>query len=461
MEKANFLTKSIKNKLRNFSLFGKVYAKLHFLKSQRITNKVITELKSFQDISEKNLSKKQNEKLIETLLYVYKNTTYYKDIFDKNGVNPIKINDFKKIPFLTKEKIRENITSLISREYQISDLGKKNTGGSTGEPLEFYSTTKAGLIDYGHHWYLYSLMGYKKEDIIVGCGGLKIHEDLRKKNVYWVKKNKGNVFGDYMFSVLYLTKENVGDYVKKLIQIRPAILRGYPSFYDSLAQYILNNDIKLDFKIKGINLTAEMCSLNQRTNIEKAFNAMVYFEYGHSEVSLYCYTSDNTYIYRSSPIYGFIEVLNDDGSETKIGDVGNIVTTGLINKGMPLIRYRTGDLGELKYKNGGIVHFSKIYGRSQDYILSKNNEKVYLTALIFGQHLKAFSNIVKWQIIQNEIGKITISVLKGRNYSKEDETDIINKITNVTEVEISFDYVNDIPRTKRGKHLFLVQNIRQ
>ncbi len=450
----------LKNIFKSSSLFSKLYIKLHLVKTKKVENKVLKKLKSIEKLDESEVYTLQSNMLINMLDYAYKNTSYYKEIFDKKSISTKDLNDFRKIPFLDKKIIKENTNKLLSKEFNISELGKRNTGGSTGQPLEFYCNTHAGLLDYGHHAYLYSLMGHKKDDIILSCGGIEIEKKIRDKNIFWLQNNKGNLFGDYRFSVLYLTDENIKVYVDKLLEIKPSILRGYPSFFDTISKYIIENKINIDFKIKGINLTSEMCTPEQRKSIEKAFSSMVYFEYGHNEVSLYCYTKDDTYEYISSPIYGYIEVLNDDGTNTEIGEVGNIIATGFNNKGMPFIRYKTGDLGELTYRNGGVVKFKSIYGRSQDFILSKKRQKIYLTALIFGQHLKAFANITKWQIEQEEIGLIKIRIIKGRNYSYIDEKEIEEKIKSATEIDIIFEYVDNIDQTKRGKHLFLIQKIK-
>ncbi|MEE9361046.1 MAG: hypothetical protein V3U92_00445 [Cellulophaga sp.] len=451
---------SLKKGLQKNRLSSNIYTKLFYFKTNCIERKVVNKLKKIENYSEKDIFNLQNKKLLNILKYAYYNTEYYKNLFDDNNININCSQDLKKIPFLSKEIIKNNPSALISKKFSKKYLSKKNTGGSTGEPLVFYSNTHSGLIDYGHHTYLCSLMGHKKGDVILACGGFSIPQELRDNNVFWKKMRKGNSFGDYIFSVLYLNDANISIYIDKLIKLKPNILRGYPSFFDSIANYILKNEIELNFKIKGIILTAEMCSKNQQENIEKAFSSMVYFEYGHTEISLYCYTKDNTYTYQSSPIYGYIEVLNDDDTETKIGEIGNIVATGFINTGMPFIRYRTGDLAKIVSRNGGVVQLKPIYGRLQDYIISKNNVKTYLTSLIFGQHFQAFSNIEKWQIIQDKANKIEILIIKGANYSQNDELEIYDKIRKVVALEITFKYVNSIPITKGGKHLFLKQNIK-
>lgn len=439
-----------------FSLYNKVFLRKYLLKEKQI----VAELKRIESFDEDNVANLQNDKLSSILSYAYKNTNYYKSLFDNHNIDPGKLKSLKSIPILTKDIIRKNHDQLISKEFSKKSLVKRNTGGSTGEPLEFYSDKMSGHIDIAHHWYLYSLMGYKTGDIILSCGGTYIQKELRDQNIYWVEDFSDKVWGRYDFSVLYITESNIKYYIEKLIKIKPSILRGYPSFFDMLATYIIKNNISLGFKIKGINLTAEMCSLSQRSNIETAFSSMIYFEYGHSEICLFCYTQDDSYLYKSSPIYGYIEVLKENGKEAQIGEIGNIIVTGFNNYGMPFIRYDTGDMGEVSYRNGGIIHFKDIHGRNQDYIVSKDNQKVFLTALIFGQHLRAFKNITKWQLFQNIIGKVQINIVKGDSYSSLDENEITKNFKNVINIDISFHYVDKIPLTKSGKHLFLIQNLK-
>jgi len=445
--------------IKNIELLFSLYKSIFHRKNRKIEKYVFDELKRNENYNKEKIYQLQSEKLLDVLKYSYINTKYYKKTFDEIGIDFHSIDSFKKIPILTKDIIIKNKDDLISKQFTKESLVKRNTGGSTGEPLEFFSDKMSGFVDNAHHWYLYSLMGYKKGDVIIGSGGTVIPQNLRNNNIFWLKESKDSVWGEYDFSVLYITDSNIHHYIEKIFEIKPAILRGYPSFFDKLATYIIKNNITLPFTVKGVNLTAEMCSLSQRLNIEKAFSSVVYFEYGHTEVCLYCYTHDDTYIYKSSPIYGYIEVLKEDGTDANIGEVGSIIVTGFNNHGMPFIRYDTGDMGELLYRNGGAVHFKKILGRNQDYIISKDNQKRFLTALIFGQHLKAFENINQWQLLQNEVGKVFINIVKGNLYTNEDELEILSNFQNVADIDLCFKYVENIPLTKRGKHLFLIQNI--
>lgn len=386
------------------------------------------------------------------LMYVVKTVPYYSRLY--GSFDFVELKDF---PLADKSFIRSNFDDLISMDFKRKELVRLNTGGSTGEPFEFLSDIGAGFRDNAHHWYLYSLMGYTKGDVILSCGGFELSEKLRDNNVFYINRYPGYVFGDVAFSALYLTNENIKFYVDSLLKFQPSILRGYPSFFDRIAQYILENNLALNFPVKGVNLTAEMCSFEQRARIEKAFNSMVYFEYGHSEVSVYCYTKNNTYQYESSPYYGYVEILDDEGDDVNVGDVGRVVVTGFNNRGMPFVRYDTGDLARLSYRNNGYVILSEIFGRSQDFIYTKAMEKVYLTALIFGAHIKAFKNIVSWQIEQRIAGVIDFKIVKSADYSSIDESEIISNFQKVSDFDMNFIYVDALDKTRSGKHVFLKQ----
>ncbi len=84
---------------------------------------------------------------------------------------------------------------------------------------------------------------------------------------------------------------------------------------------------------------------------------------------------------------------------------------------------------------------------------------MYLTALIFGLHYHAFSNITKWKLVQKEYGKVTFQIVKGEHYSEVDEQELRDSFLENASIEAAFEYVNDIELTRRGKSVFLDQQL--
>lgn len=91
--------------------------------------------------SRKKLEEYQMQQLEKLLRHAYKNVPYYRRVFDERGLKPKDIQDcdeLKKLPYLTKAIIQENLSDLIARDYPKSRLEYVTTGGSTGSPLGFY-----------------------------------------------------------------------------------------------------------------------------------------------------------------------------------------------------------------------------------------------------------------------------------------------------------------------------------
>ena len=112
-------------------------------------------LKKSQWWSKKKLDEYQLKELNKLLNHAYENVPYYSKLFDELGLNPngIKsIQDLQKLPFLTKKIINKNIEDLKASNYPKFRFEYTYTGGSTGEPLKFYTEKGdwlSNLMAYG------------------------------------------------------------------------------------------------------------------------------------------------------------------------------------------------------------------------------------------------------------------------------------------------------------------------
>ena len=127
---------------------------------------------------------------------------------------------------------------------------------------------------------------------------------------------------------------------------------------------------------------------------------------------------------------------------------------------MPLIRYKTGDFCEIMDGkcSCGRQHrlTNRIIGRSQDVAIGKNNEKITLTALIFGRHAQYFNHVKKMQIINTEPGKLTVKVVPKITFNSTHSDELLNSLS-IKEgmpFEAELKIVQEIELTKRGKHKF-------
>ena len=412
--------------------------------------RILNLLESKKETSE-SLNSFVNSRLNLILDSAKKNALYYKR---NNG------NGLMDLPVVDKSIIRENMDDFINAKCPFYNRFRFNTGGSTGEPFVFYTNRLSGYVDAAHQRFLHKKIGYKRGDKVFSIDGTIIPEDLQSKHIYWIKSGSSDaVFGSYAYSALSISSKSIPYILESFEREKPAILRGYPSAICEIAEFILSSGTQIDFQLKGIVLTAENIMEKHVHLLNAAFHAPVYGQYGHSEKCIFAYTEANTLSYTCSSYYGFVEILDENNNHVKIGEVGRIIVSSYYNDAMYFLRYDTGDLAEYGGvdKNGNII-FTAIIGRKQDFIYDFEKNRINITALIFGQHFHAFANILRWQIIQSELGKVDIKIIKNNYYTEKDESEIRNKFL-LMGFEVEFFYVDDIALTPRGKYRLVQQKL--
>mgnify|MGYP001540831332 FL=1 len=404
--------------------------------------------------------KYQLNKLTTILSYAQQHCTYYKRIIRGKVDTSNSITLLKSLPLLDKNIIRHQEKNVYSDE--ITDNWKVwlNTGGSTGEPLHFPALYKGLPVEGVCQMMLYMKMGYQWGDIIVSFDGCRIKDEDRSRNIYWQMGNANFPFGKKNFSTLYLDNNSVKYYWEELKRTKPAFIRGYPSGIMEMCKLAMNTGIVMDLKLKGVYLTSESFTQDEKNFISSYFKCPVYGQYGHTESSIFAIQNPADEVYYCSPIYGYTEVVDQKGQHVNIGEQGEVVVTGFVEYGLPFIRYKTGDLaiygGETEL---GETILTKLLGREVDCIYNKGGKKIYLVGFIFGGHIRAFNYIQTWQLHQYEVGKVEMYIVKAREYSDNVEKEIVNLFV-CNGFELIIHYVDFIEKTNRGRQRFLIQELK-
>lgn len=407
-------------------------------------------------IDSHNFENEQKKLLYNILQYARQNVPYYRALMSKMQLEKRSVFDqLKELPLLSKDIIRKQQKQIYSERFE-KDFGYwKHTGGSTGDTLEFPASKNLESV---HQKCLYKIMGADKDDTIVAFDGTFIEDDFTKKNIFWKVKGKNLPYGSVHYSTLYMNDTNMGFYIDHLNSVKPSIMRGYPSGFELLADYLIKNNTELKFKLKGIYLTAESFDYYYIELLNKTFHCPVYGQYGHSEVSVFAFTLANSLEYFCVPTYGFTEVVDENGNHVNEGERGEVVVTGYSNKVMPFIRYKTGDMAVYGGSVNGVVKLKSIQGRTIEFLLNKDSEKIYLIALNFSRRITSSRKFVKWQFEQNVKGEVTVRIVKNQDLSDTEELEI-NQLFEQHKLKATIEYVDNIPLTTSGKRSYLIQTI--
>ncbi len=404
-------------------------------------------------------------KLKDILIYANENVPYYRELFHTINFNPHNfgsMEEYKQIPYLTKDIVRNNHNKLFSENFPKKYIKKVQTGGTTGLPMEFsldnrFSSLKEMLF-LRHMW---KRVGYRPRSRCV-----VLREDtvptIVEGATYW----KRNVLTNWLImSSFHLNADTFDIFYKKIASYKPEFIIAFPSNIYLLAKFMKEKNLGTIPSLKAIICSSENIFDWQRTFMEDIFQARVFSYYGHSEKCVMASEGTNTNEYEFFPQYGYAEIVNEQGNHcAKDNERGEIIATGFDNFASPFIRYKTEDIavfstsGNTDHKNW--LSIKNIEGRKQDFLI--DNDRVPKSYIYIDRPFWDMKDqIYAYQYIQNEPGVVQLNVQAKVKLSQQQIENIKTTFYKIYfKMTITVHQVNHIPRTSRGKFKYLIQNIK-
>lgn len=436
--------------------FRKIINYLYKSLKQGRAIRILNQLKTVETANIEAIKGYQREKLIHVLKTCFLEIPYYKKYDTEINLDSLLYNEFLKIPILTKDIIREQGDALLNENYPNINKAFKNTsGGSTGEPVEFYRTEDQSIHGLSNYYYALSLNGVDIYDTSVDLWGAE-------RDMY----NTGSNFtfrtylqNKYTLNTFVLSENIIKDYINRLNLIKPKFIKAYVhSIYD-ISKYINKYQIKMLFT-PIIHCTTGPLYPEMRVEIKKAFNnAHVYNFYGSREVSAIASetSSDNGMSVLFDNV--FLEILDDEGRPVGKGEEGNVIVTTLNNLYMPLLRYKIGDRAikgdEFDF---GTLCLGTVVGRTLGVVHKKDGSKIdgqFFTTLFF--HKKG---IEKFQLVQKTLDYLELNIVKSPEFDQNELNQILSRIENeLSDVVIEVKFCEKINLTSTGKIMYVYSEI--
>ncbi len=335
------------------------------------------------------------------------------------------------------------------------------TGGTSGNQLTLqvdddYQATEMGFMH--RQW---ARIGYRPSCRKATFRGVSFPS--LPEGVYW---QKNPIYNELQFSPFHMSERTMGAYVERLCRFAPEFLHGYPSAISMLADYILRHCLeeRVGF-VRGALLASEGPLPGQREAIEQAFSCPSLSWYGHSERGLLGVECSAGAGYHAVPDYGLLELLDSQGRLiTSKPDPGEMTVTGLQNRCLPLIRYRTGDwavkVDEPCPCGRSWQRFAQVKGhRGQDCLLGSHGERLTLAAL--NMHGPLFARVQRFQYFQAKPGVAELRLMTQPDFTGQDLRRIEQAYASKTHrcLELRIRIVDNIELTARGKYKMLDSRI--
>ncbi len=395
------------------------------------------------------LEQEQLEAFHKLFVFCKKNVPYYDKLFNKLKlqVSDFKsLSDLKKIPLLDKEIILANYSDFIPRNYN-EKFVVGATGGSTGEPLKY----RMNIEDYSKGVALLyrglNQGGYNPGDKIgVLAGG-----SLVKNKTSLSTKINNTILNYKKFSSYGVNDQDLETYYQILKKWNPKFFRGYASSLSLFAKYCVDNNKKINFQ--SVFSTAEMLLPSQRQLIETAFDTKVYNNYGLNDGGVSAYETGEKEVFIIDTERSILEIVSNE--ENVFNTNGKIIATSLYNYAFPFIRYDTGDNGsQILGNNGSRKKLIDLRGRTTDFI-TINNKTIGSPVLTV---LMGKIDAIKYQIIQKKDQSLEIRILKGKDYSPNQEDFIKESLTSNVSNDLKIDFIyTDVFIKSNNKHKFIIK----
>ena len=419
------------------------------------TYKILKELENSQWLSAKRVQELQFSRLKDHLAFAYQHVPYYRRVFDQHGLHPAQINDFsdfRRIPPLTRELLRKHFDDLQAR-VPIRGIQKMSTGGSTGSPVAvLVDSQRNSFIDAArlrsHRWFEAD-MGVR--EIVLWGSPIEI---TRQDHIRYLRDR---LLNSRLLSAFNMGEKSLAEYSDIIVAYQPVKMYGYASALYLLAQYFQRTKTRPPQTLKVIFATAEPLFDFQRTTIEEVFGAKVAVEYGARDAGLMANECPNGSLH--VPAEGMVVEIDGSGSDS----AGEITVTNLYSRAMPIIRYRTGDVGVLGAEpcscGRGLPVLKKVDGRQTDFIITPDGRVIHALAVIYV--LRELPEIEKFQVMQASIDKLTVTVVPRAELENGVRKKISHDLQRVLGSAMEIDVVTapEIALTASGKHRYVISKV--
>lgn len=406
------------------------------------------------------MDRHQNHRLRFLIKNSYDNVPYYHVIFRKLNLKPDDIRtkaDLQKLPFLTKDDLRAHLDTLVAGNLKEKVL-LSQTGGSTGEPLKFYTQRETWKWRMAAAYRAWSWCGYKPGVKMIELWGASFEiKEMDRMST----KLRSTLLRKRTLNSFRMSDENMADYARQMIKYKPEVLHGFTTSVFIFANYITENKID-GIRPKAIITTAENLYDFQRKKMEEAFGCPVYDGYGSRETSLVAHECEAREGYHISEENSIVEFLKD-GELVSPGESGEIVITDLHNHVMPWIRYSIGDMGTPKAEKCScgrtLALINSIDGRIHDMIVTKSGKR--LPGEFFPHLFKDVNGIKEYRIIQRKIERLEVEIVRTDKFTETDLQYLMKHMESYLgdDIEISVSYPNSIDWPSSGKHRFTVSEV--
>jgi phenylacetate-CoA ligase len=402
------------------------------------------------------IREEQLNKIRALLNHAYRHVPYYRDLFKRIGAYPEDIQSFEqysKLPVLTKGIIRSNSDKMLSDNAGFADRIANATGGSTGEPLQFFQDRRyLNSADAARAWGWYHMAGCRPGDLSAILWGAV--RDVKTDFTLAERLRDILKLGEIPLNAFNLSEDRVRYFLKWCTAFRPKILRGYVSAVKEFASYVERNQAQLK-GLKAVILCAEAVDEKTQSYIEDVFKTRSYNSYGGRELSLIAMQCEASSELHEVSLNNYVEFA--DFPDKHSLDAKTLIITNLNNYTMPFLRYEIGDLGlpgtPAPCECGrGFPRIKSIIGRTTEILTFGDGTKIAGEMFI---HMMKELSLGEYQFVQIAPDRLALRTVMEISATQKESICRLYGPFLPSGVMMDFEQVPALAKTSSGKFRFV------
>ena len=406
------------------------------------------------------LEKFQAGRLRHFLKRIEVEVPYYRDVFRRTHFDPTtlqSVTDLSALPLLTKSEIRAHRDAFLRPGAR--GLIPNSTGGSTGEPLQFFVGKGRVTADVASRRRAMRWWGVDIGDPEIVLWGSPIEITRQDR----MRQMRDWLFRSRLLSAAAMNTAGLERYVLAIQRARPVQIFSHASALCEVAAHAERTGRSLsNLGTRVVFVTSEELYDYQREQLERVFGCPVANGYG---------ARDAGFIAQECPSGGMhvsiedvvVEIVDESGAVLPSGEPGEIVVTHLKSADFPFVRYRTGDIGVMDGRRcpcgRGLPLLREIHGRADDLLLSRSGARVPGQMVV--HFVRSRPEIKTFKIVQEAEDRIRIQVVAPSGVSPAATSEITRGVEAVLGkgMQVDIEMVDSIPREKSGKYRTVVSRV--
>ncbi len=358
-------------------------------------------------------------------------------------------------PPLEKDPVRRNPRAFLAENAR-GRLHVTTTSGTSGQAIQIWAGRETERLWYAltevrwRRWY-----GLTRHDRWALVGARMVAPLAQRRPPFWVWN--GGLKQLYL-SAYHLAPETIGHYLDALAHYRVRYLWGHSSALYLLAREALRRR-RRDLELAMVMSAAEPLPGFQRKAIAAAFACPVRESYGMSEMAAAASECEHGRMHLW-PETGWLETVVGERPAAP-GTPGELLSTTLLNRDQPLVRYRVGDVLVLAAPGArcpcgrGLPILDRVEGRLSDCLYAADGRPV--TAASADGIFDCETPFTAVQLVQESLGRVRVRFVADGVVPESVARVIEGRVRErLGEVEVLLERTDHIERGAGGKHRMMV-----